>query len=209
MIKTVQEQEKQAPQNLLQPQLVMLLPDFQGLPEFDLPAGYTIRCYRPGDEEAWRNIISQSFDMPMDSDAFDKQIKSKPAFLPERVLFVVHQGVPVATATAWSMSKFDSETGYLHMVGVLPEERGKRLGFWVSLAVMYRFVAEKKINAVLETDDFRISAIKTYLQLNFQPLLVHENQRKRWTEIFKTLKNGNVLLSQFGTLLSGTIHQFK
>jgi len=39
----------------------------------------------------------------------------------------------------------------------------------------------------LETDDYRLPAIKTYLNLGFEPLLVHENQRDRWRNILSAL----------------------
>jgi mycothiol synthase len=37
--------------------------------------------------------------------------------------------------------------------------------------------------SILETDDFRIPAIKTYLRMGYKPLLIHENQAERWKDL--------------------------
>ena len=47
--------------------------------------------------------------------------------------------------------------------------------------------AEGRTWAVLQTDDFRIPAVKTYLKLGFEPLIVHENQPKRWKDVFSAI----------------------
>ncbi len=64
---------------------------------------------------------------------------------------------------------------FLHMVGVLPSHGGKGLGFQVSLAALRQMKREGFTQSVLETDDFRIPAIVTYLKLNFQPEIIHDN----------------------------------
>ena len=40
---------------------------------------------------------------------------------------------------------------------------------------------------MLDTDDFRMAAIKTYLNLGFVPVYVEEGQPKRWSDIFEQL----------------------
>jgi mycothiol synthase len=41
---------------------------------------------------------------------------------------------------------------------------------------------------MLDTDDFRIPAVKTYLNLGFIPVYVEEGQPKRWQGLFEKLK---------------------
>ncbi len=73
------------------------------------------------------------------------------------------------------------------MVGVRPGHQGKRLGYLVNLAALHKFAADGRKSSILETDDFRLAAIKTYINLGFTPLLVHENQQERWEKIYSVL----------------------
>jgi len=75
----------------------------------------------------------------------------------------------------------------LHMVGVAKKHTGKGLGFQVSLAALHQMAKEGSEFAVLQTDDFRLPAIKTYLKLGFKPVIVDENQIERWNAIFKQM----------------------
>ncbi len=186
----------------LVPQLVMRRVNLLNLPKIELPPGYSIRSFRTGDEAGWERIIRISFENP--TYEFDKVMKSDPAFRPERVLFVVHGDEPVATASAWQVDRFGPVVGYLHMVGVSPEHQGKHLGYWVSVAVLHQFVEAGRMEAVLQTDDFRLPAIKTYLRMGFEPLLVHENQRERWRKNLGDLKR-NDLITAFESILRGPL----
>lgn len=188
----------------LTPQLAMRRPHLENLPPMALPAGHGVRCFRPGDEEAWETIIGESFEREY---CFAQQMQADPSFLPERVLFVNCGAKPVATASAWKVPRYGPDTGVVHMVGARTQSMGKRLGYWVTLATLYRFVEEELTDAVLQTDDFRLPAIKTYLNLGFEPLLVHENQPDRWREVFRVLELRE-LEARFESLLSGPVHVF-
>lgn len=193
-------------QDCCQPQLSMKLDDLSSLPEVCLPEGYAIRHYIPGDEANWNRIIYASFDVPEEQRDgwFERRIAADPAFSPDRVLFVVHEEEAVGTATAWHVAGCPPEIGYLHYVGVLPSETGKRLGYLISLAALHKMVAEGRKAAVLLTDDFRIPAIKTYLKLGFHPVLVHENQRMRWRKIFARINRPD-LIEAFSAILNGPV----
>lgn len=164
----------------LSPQLMMLRENIYSLPTLNIPGGYKLRSFCLGDEIAWENIINVSFKYQSN---FKKEIVSKAYYKPERIKFICYDTLPVATATAWEIQDWGKEIGYLHMVGVLPEHSGKRLGYQVSLAALYQMDLEGKTSAILQTDDFRIPAIKTYWNLGFKPLLVHENQFERWKNL--------------------------
>jgi mycothiol synthase len=184
------------------PQLVMRRVHLSGLPTIELPPGYSIRSFREGDEAAWERIIQVTFENPQYE--FNTVMKSDPAYRAERVLFVAYGDEPVATASAWQVERFGPAIGYLHMVGVSPEHQGKHLGYWVSMAVLHQFVEVGRMEAVLQTDDFRLPAIKTYLRMGFEPLLIHENQRERWRKNLCDLKR-NDLVTQFDAILSGPV----
>jgi mycothiol synthase len=128
---------------------------------------FHLRCFQPGDEKHWEQLVLLSFDRER---SFHEEIGSQPYFQTERVIFIFFGETPVATATAWFQAEFGEEVGYLHMVGAHPDYSGWGLGYAVSLAALLQMRADGKLKSVLETDDFRLPAIKTYLKLAFQPV---------------------------------------
>ena len=170
-------------------QLRMVRPNLDNLPKLELPAGYGLRIYQEGDEGHWANIISDSFG-GRERTAQDtrNEITERDVFVPAGLYFVTYQDTPVGTACAWRQSVDETDVGYVHMVGVLGEHTGYKLGKWVSLAVLYYFRDHGFSCSILDTDDFRIPAIKTYLNLKFVPVYVDDTQPERWEEIFKKLK---------------------
>jgi len=193
-------------QEQLKPQLAMVLPDLSSVPALEPPAGYRIRTFSAGDEAAWCEIIAESFQMEAGPDCFDRMMRSDFAFRPHRILFIEHDGLPVATASAWYRPSWGRDTGYLHMVGVRPSHSGRRLGLIVSAAALALMAGEGRRRAVLQTDDFRIPAVKTYLRLGFEPLLVDENQRRRWKDVFRAIGRPE-LDAQFAETLCGPLFE--
>ena len=188
----------------LSPQLVMIREGLDGLPEVALPEGYRLRTYRPGDGAHWNVIINESFGKPPGHCDFEQLMRADPAFRPERVFFVLHGGEPVATASAWRHPEKMADAGAVHYVGARAAHQGKRLGYWVSLAALHRIKAEGLDKAWLLTDDYRLPAVKTYLNLGFRPLLVDENQRRRWADLFDALQLPE-LKERFGDVLDGPL----
>ena len=170
-------------------QLRMVRSNLKDLPELQLPVGYNIRTYRNGDEVHWARIISDSFG-GRERTAQDtrNEITGRDVFVPDGLYFVTHRGTPVGTACAWRQSIDEKDVGYVHMVGVVAEHTGHKLGKWVSLAVLHYFRKNGFRCSMLDTDDFRIPAIKTYLNLGFMPVYVEEGQSERWRDIFENLK---------------------
>ncbi len=171
------------PEEKLRPQLVMRLPSLDALPPVQLPPAYTARHFRAGDDAAWDRVIDASFGEKAGR-TFSRLMEKDPAFRPERVWFIWYGDEPVATTSAWHKAEWGEGCGYVHYVGVVPAHSGKGLGIQVNLVALHHMVREGRRQAVLETDDFRLPAIKTYLKLGFRPLLVHENQRERWRSVF-------------------------
>jgi mycothiol synthase len=189
----------------LKPQLVMRRAGFDGLPDVRLPDGYGLRCYRDeSDGAAWEQIVAAAFERETEAGEFDTRLRQHEAFRPERVLFAVRDEIPVATASAWDSPRWGKETGQVHMVAVLPRHRGQQLGYWVSLAVLHQFRREGRRDAMLSTDDSRLPAVKTYLRLGFVPVLVHENQRQRWAEVFAAIGRPDLTV-EFADILRGPV----
>lgn len=179
----------------------MLRDDLCELPYIALPAGYLIRTFRKGEQQAWERIIQQSFGSET---SFAETMMADRCYLPQRVHFVCCGGQAVGTASAWVVPGWGARYGFLHYVGVTPRHQGKGLGFQVSLAALRSMRAENKTAAVLTTDDFRLAAIGTYLRLGFRPLLVHENQRDRWRAVLAELQRPE-LMQAFAKYLEGSV----
>ena len=169
-------------------QLRMVRPSLKDLPVLALPADYGMRTYCKGDEVHWARIISDSFGgRERTAEDTENEITNRDVFVPDGLYFATYRGTPVGTACAWRQSVDEKDVGYVHMVGVVAEHTGHKLGKWVSLAVLYYFRDNGFKCSMLDTDDFRISAIKTYLNLGFVPVYVEDGQIERWSDIFEKL----------------------
>jgi mycothiol synthase len=167
----------------------MQRPTLDLLPEIELAPGYTIRTSQDGDGPHWARIIRESFaDESYNESRFENIMRCDPAYQPDRIFFVcAPDGLPCGTASAYRNDSFGPDMGYLHFVGVCSAHTGKRLGSVVSLIVLKKFLSEGLKGAVLYTDDFRLAAIQTYLNLGFSPKIVDENQPARWNTVFTQL----------------------
>lgn len=191
----------------LLPQLAMLRPDLANLPPVVTPRPYVLRTFREGDEAVWEKIVAEAFGKPEGHYHFDPLIRHVEGFRPEHVFFVVcPDGEPVATATGLPRKSNGGAPPHLHMVGVLQGHRGKKLGYWASLAAMHQLAREGAKEVSLLTDDFRLAAVKTYLGLGFEPYLVHENQRERWPKTFAALGDKGGWIARFSRILEGPVH---
>ncbi|AZS17868.1 GNAT family N-acetyltransferase [Paenibacillus lutimineralis] len=164
--------------------LVMRRDSLTDLPQLKIPEGYSLRSFQPSDVTEWENVIRISFAREI---AFGDKIGFQPPFQPEKILFLCHQDMIVATAVAWEKEDSDPRCGYLHMVGALPGYSGQGLGYTIVLAALHRMREEGKRQAVLETDDFRLAAIRVYYKLGFLPVLLDRDHRDRWAIISNQL----------------------
>jgi len=187
------------------PQLHMLRPDLADLPPVRPPAGYVVRPGRDGDGEHWTRIITAAFAAQPGQFDFEKVMRPDPSYLPERIFFACRGDEPVGTAAAYHRPRFLPDAGMLHYLGVLPAHAGRGLGRPLVAAALGRMRRDGRRRAWLSTDDFRLPAIATYLRAGFEPLLVHENQRRRWAEVFAALGWAD-LSERFAGLLAGPIH---
>lgn len=95
-------------------------------------------------------------------------------------------GAIVATASVRYHPRFP-ESGYVHWVGVAPAHRGRQLGTAVMTAVMRRFAEDGRLSSILETDDFRLPAIGSYLGQGFVPHYTDVDHEDRWSRVFQEL----------------------
>jgi mycothiol synthase len=166
-------------------QLKMLWPAqrLNSPPAVHLATGYTLRTYQPGDEAGFFKVMDQAGFTNWDEE------KLRPWFLkmlPDGWFFVLHQasGEIVATAMAnhnpQPLHPFGGELGW---VAAHRDHAGKGLGMTVCAAVVRRLLRAGYRNIYLNTDDWRLPAIKTYLRLGWVPFLYAPDMKERWQAI--------------------------
>ncbi len=175
----------------------MCRPTLDSLPAVEVPEGYRLRTYTPGDETAWAEIMGAEGGIGRDwtVEKVRERLVDHPQFEPAGLFFVTSDaeaGRPVASACAWHDSPEERVLGNVHMVCALPSHRGRGLGRLVTLAVLHYLHVRGFQSADLSTDDPRLAAIKTYLGLGFVPVYLTDPERQddheaRWSAIFSTL----------------------
>jgi len=164
----------------------MIRRGFDGLPEIEVPTGYGLRTYLPGDEATWAEIMNTGVG-EWTVERVREHLTGKPQFIADGLFFATCEGRPVGSACAWRQSADEWREGYLHMVCVLPEHRGKQLGHLVTLAVLHWFRGRGFEEVRLSTDDHRLPAIKSYLRLGFEPIVPDDAFRGRWDAVFERI----------------------
>jgi len=170
-----------------EPQLFMRLPELSDLPP-DPPRdpGYTVRAVVPADHGPLAELLSEAFGDKWDTERVAAEFS--PGNGVEATYVVVSSaGAVVATASARRLPDRYPQAGYVHYVGVRVSERGRRLGEVITRRVLVHFVAAGLDEAVLETDDFRLPAVRTYLRLGFVPEPRTPGEPRRWSKVLRNV----------------------
>lgn len=157
-----------------------------------LPDGYRYELFSGTDAEIddWVVICRYGL-LPEDGgvEFFKSAIMDYPDLVPEKDLFFVVDKDGRRVATSASVCHKNGE-GYLHMVAALPECRGQGIGHAMLSHALGMMEARGCTHAVLTTDDFRLPAIKTYLDAGFHPVIYHDpesDMRERWDRVIAAL----------------------
>jgi len=178
------------------PSLRMLRPHIEGLPPLApalaaLPSGYQCRHYRHGDEAAWAALMNtgQMGEWDVARTRADLTGRPYPQFDPEGLFILTygHDEQMVGSACAWLEHIDHPESGTLHMVCVLPAHRGQRLAYPLCLAVLHRHRTRGMRRVSLTTHEWRLGAIKQYLELGFRPVISHALHPEQWRGVVSAL----------------------
>jgi mycothiol synthase len=164
-------------------QLFMRRPDLEALPPLpDLADGLVLRDYGPDDLPGLAALLTAAF---ADAGWTENRVRERLVDAPDvvRTIVIVEGTEVVATASARLLPERYPASGYVHWVAASPARSGRRLGWIVSLAVLHEFARLGCRDAVLETDDFRLAAVKTYRSLGFVPELRDETHAERWAAV--------------------------
>lgn len=162
-----------------------------------LPQGYRFVRFTgsPKDISDWKRIIMEE---PAPKDGADScyhlMIEVYPDIVQTTDIHFIENTVAERVATITTITHADG-TGYVHMVKVMSSERGRGLGHCMAEYALREFSRRGATEVLLSTDDFRLPAIKTYLDAGFVPL-VHAPQddpiHHRWDVILEKLSYPSV-----------------
>lgn len=167
-----------------------------------LPEGWRVRTCNgtAADAQAWVDCCRSGLLGRADGiEAFTNCIVNAKGYSPEAVYFIERDGVPVATITAL----LDEEKiGYAHYVGAKPEARGVGVGGWLNKIVQADLWQRGCVKAYLTTDEFRVPAIKSYLNAGFLPVDYDVEMDQRWYGLLRFLDRTDVpLVDEDGNVL--------
>ena len=159
--------------------ITMVRETLDGVPDLPVPAPYSLRNWRPGDEAAFDDIwLAADCFGQAKRGLFQTEFAANIDAVPERMFFLVDgKGRPVGTATAWWRTDFGEpgeNWGVVHWVAVIPEAQGKGLSKPLMTAVLHRMKSLGHERACLVTQTVRLTAISLYKSLGFAPFIRNE-----------------------------------
>ena len=140
--------------------------------------------------EQWLEMMQYGLSEKREDASFYKScMLDLPNYEEDKCFFIVYGGKAIATLTV--VCDPETKDGLIHMVGSLPESRGKGVGNMLVAIADHVLKTTGMQTARPKTDDFRVPAIKTYLRIGFKPDLSTEDYVQRWDAI---CKNNNIRL---------------
>jgi len=156
-------------------------------PTWVVPEGYSIRTYQQGDELDFFALMERSGFPGWNMHEFQLWLRK---ILPRGFFFAVDRCSARIVATAMAChnpAPLHPFGATLSCVAVDPNHRGKGLGYVVSAIVTDRLLRAGYSEIYMQTDDWRIAAIRTYLKLGWITFLFGEDMSGRWEAVCRTL----------------------
>jgi len=178
-------------------QLVMEARTAERATERALPHGYSYEVFDGSlhDIADWKAITMEPPALARDYDTcYRDTIEHYPDCIPTRDVHFISNASGARVATITTITHADG-SGYVHMVKALASEQGRGLGHAMARYALRIFAERGVERVVLTTDDFRVSAIKTYLDAGFRPVILHDpesDMNARWDAVLKALGYADV-----------------
>jgi ribosomal protein S18 acetylase RimI-like enzyme len=145
------------------------------MPPVAVPEGYRLRSYRPGDEQAWVDLINAAFSTekrtfePLVRESFEGEFPVSNGESREWILLAerVADGALGGTTTAWEAELDGRRMGLVHWVAVDPAHRGRRLGEALLAAALHAMRERGHTEAFLNTNPALVAAVQLYERLGF------------------------------------------
>ena len=174
------------------PQLRMALDVLASLPPVELPPGYVMTTLREAGQDAWIEALNATGQLgEWDADRAGEWLAGERRAIPDGTFIVTACGRPAATCCTIPPTSTErrAELGWL---SVAPEHQGRGLGRQACLAVLHFARRMGYAGIYLNTDDWRLPAVKTYLELGFEPEMTHQSHPRRWQAVREKLAAGTM-----------------
>lgn len=146
---------------------------------------YLMRQYNPEDKEKYFRLLEKSEMGVCPLDYWLLHILPGGFFVVEHIESGDLAGACFASHQSRQAHPFGGNLGWL---AVDPDHRGNKIGVALVASVLDRLLDAGYSRIYLETHDFRLAAIKIYLNTGWLPFLYKEGMEKRWKEIYENLK---------------------
>lgn len=170
--------------------ITMIREDLEGLPQYELPAGYSLRRWRSGDNQTWTDIESAADKHHQISlEMYATEFGPDEAALKLRQYFLCDAAEnAIGTASAWyDEDYYGKPYGRVHWVAIAPHMQGKGLAKPLLSAVCNRLIELGHERAVLGTQTYRIPAICLYMKFGFGPDVRNESDLRAWQGVRENL----------------------
>lgn len=155
----------------------------------ELPEGYELSAMQAGQEQDYLDVMNDSiYAGNCDAEWFTRTFANDPEYRPDYILLIRCKGEAVAGAAAWHGRHEDDEAGRVHFVGVKKAHRGKGLGKLITQAAIARIRERGFDQVILDTQHWRLPAIRAYLRQGFRPYTPDDEAREVWERIMETIK---------------------
>lgn len=168
--------------------MIYVADDNKPLPEVDLAPGFALRTFRK-EELAEYNALRLTGDfLAWDEAEYNKEMAH---LLPGGHLVITETATGRIAASASAELPAPPQYhgfGLLGWVMCHPDFRGKRLGYAVCMAVMRILYSHGYRTFILATSDDRVPAVKTYLNMGWQPWLEEPEMEELWRNLAGVFK---------------------
>jgi GNAT superfamily N-acetyltransferase len=168
----------------------MVRENLDNIPEYNLPAGYSIRWYQPGYEKHWQSIqsLTDVFNK-VTPDLFQEQFGTDIQLLSERQCFLCDGKENfIGTASAWLDNLDGKSLGRIHWLAIVPQKQGRGLAKPLLTVVCKRLKDLGHSGTYLTTQSVRIPAINLYTKFGFAPVIDSERDREIWEKLRQHIK---------------------
>ena len=166
------------------PQLVMWYPAAAKIPVEPLPPGYGIRGFHTGDQASWAQLLEANGELGHWDIARVQRELDGPLVVPAQ-RFVTRDDLLVACAGVYDRMLAGLPAWEIGWVAAHPDHRGLHLGRQVTAAALAAAGGLQPRPVYLRTDDFRLPAVRTYLDLGFVPDCIHPSYPSRWRTVLE------------------------
>lgn len=169
--------------------ITMIRPHLRDIPDVSLPPGYSIRPFKAGSEQLWKETAVQSGlfqSIEQAAARYEQEFAQVAAQLEDRCFFLLHgKEQVIGTAMAWYHPDYLGECyGRIHWVGIIPQFQGRGLAKPLLAAAMHR-LAQNHDKAYLTSQTTSYKAICMYLDFGFVPWMQTDHSEEAWALLRK------------------------